>query len=29
VILNGLNPGDRVVLSDTSAFDSHERIQLR
>jgi HlyD family secretion protein len=29
VILNGLLPGDRVILSDTSAFDSHERIQLR
>jgi HlyD family secretion protein len=29
VILNGLTPGDRVILSDTSAFDSHERIQLR
>jgi HlyD family secretion protein len=29
VIMNGLTPGDRVILSDTSAFDSHERIQLR
>jgi HlyD family secretion protein len=29
VIQNGLLPGDRVILSDTSAFDSHERIQLR
>jgi multidrug efflux pump subunit AcrA (membrane-fusion protein) len=29
VILNGLLPGERVILSDTSAFDSHERIQLR
>jgi HlyD family secretion protein len=29
VIENGLTPGDRVVLSDTSAFDSHERIQLK
>jgi HlyD family secretion protein len=29
VIENGLTPGDRVILSDTSAFDSHERIQLR
>jgi HlyD family secretion protein len=29
VIEAGLQPGDRVILSDTSAFDSHERIQLR
>jgi HlyD family secretion protein len=29
VIEDGLRPGDRVVLSDTGAFDSHERIQLR
>jgi len=29
VIEEGLRPGDRVVLSDTSAFDSHDRIQLR
>ena len=29
VIEEGLRPGDRVILSDTSAFDSHERIQLR
>jgi HlyD family secretion protein len=29
VIEEGLRPGDRVVLSDTSAFDSHERIQLK
>jgi len=29
VIENGLTPGDRVILSDTSAFDSHERIQLK
>jgi HlyD family secretion protein len=29
VILNGLTPGDHVILSDTSAFDSHERRQLR
>ena len=27
-ILNGLNPGDQVILSDTSAWDSHERIRL-
>jgi HlyD family secretion protein len=29
VIEGGLTPGDRVILSDTSPFDSHERIQLR
>jgi HlyD family secretion protein len=29
VIENGLTPGDRVILSDTSAFDSHEKIQLK
>jgi HlyD family secretion protein len=29
VIEDGLRPGDRVILSDTSAFDSHDRIQLR
>ena len=29
VIEEGLEPGDRVILSDTSAFDSHDRIQLR
>jgi HlyD family secretion protein len=29
VIVEGLRPGDRVILSDTSAFDSHDRIQLR
>ena len=27
-ILGGLNPGDQVILSDTSAWDSHERIRL-
>jgi HlyD family secretion protein len=27
-ILNGLEPGDQVILSDTSAWDSHERIRL-
>src|SRR5437667_7243511 len=27
-ILSGLNPGDRVILSDTSAWDSNERIRL-
>ena len=29
VIEEGLRPGDRVILSDTSTFDSHDRIQLR
>lgn len=29
VVEEGLRPGDRVILSDTSAFDSHDRIQLR
>jgi HlyD family secretion protein len=29
VIEEGLRPGDRVILSDTSVFDSHDRIQLR
>ena len=28
-ILEGLQPGDRVVLSDTSAWDAHDRIRLR
>src|ERR1700730_16132907 len=27
-ILSGLQPGDQVILSDTSAWDSHERIRL-
>jgi HlyD family secretion protein len=27
-ILGGLQPGDEVILSDTSAWDSHERIRL-
>jgi len=27
-IISGLNPGDQVILSDTSAWDSHERIRL-
>jgi HlyD family secretion protein len=27
-ILNGLQPGDRVILSDTSAWDAHDRIRL-
>ncbi|MEP7071486.1 MAG: HlyD family efflux transporter periplasmic adaptor subunit [Verrucomicrobiota bacterium] len=28
-ILQGLQPGDQVILSDTSAWDSHERIALK
>lgn len=28
-IRSGLQPGDRVILSDTSAYDSQERIRLR
>ncbi len=27
-ILNGLEPGDQVILSDTSAMDAHDRIRL-
>ena len=27
-IVSGLEPGDQVILSDTSAWDSHERIRL-
>jgi HlyD family secretion protein len=27
-ILSGLQPGDQVILSDTSAWDSHEHIRL-
>src|SRR6266513_2767006 len=27
-ILSGLQPGDRVILSDTSAWDTHDRIRL-
>ena len=27
-ILSGLQPGDQVILSDTSAYDSHDRIRL-
>jgi len=27
-IINGLQPGDQVILSDTSAHDAHERIRL-
>jgi HlyD family secretion protein len=28
-ILSGLQPGDQVILSDTSAWDSHDRIALK
>ncbi len=28
-ITQGLQPGDRVVLSDTSAYDAHDRLRLR
>ncbi len=28
-VLQGLSVGDRVILSDTSAFDQHDRIRLR
>jgi HlyD family secretion protein len=28
-VLEGLKPGDRVILSDTSAFDRYQRIDLR
>jgi HlyD family secretion protein len=28
-VVEGLQPGDRVILSDTTAFDRHERITLR
>jgi HlyD family secretion protein len=27
-ILSGLEPGDQVILSDTSSMDAHERISL-
>ena len=27
-VVDGLKPGDRVILSDTSAWDSHDRIRL-
>ncbi len=27
-IVSGLNPGDQVILSDTSTWDSHDRIRL-
>jgi len=28
-ILEGLQPGDRVLLSDMSAWDAHDRIELK
>jgi HlyD family secretion protein len=28
-IVNGLNVGDKVILSDTSAFDQSDRVRLR
>jgi len=28
-VRNGLAPGDEIIVSDTSAFDSHERIALK
>lgn len=28
-IVGGLNPGDRVILSDMSAWDAYDRVQLR
>jgi HlyD family secretion protein len=28
-VLDGLNPGDVVILSDLSAYDAHDRIRLR
>ncbi|RPI20825.1 MAG: HlyD family efflux transporter periplasmic adaptor subunit [Acidobacteria bacterium] len=28
-IVEGLNPGDRVILSDTSSYDAYDRIELR
>jgi HlyD family secretion protein len=27
-VLEGLKPGDQVVLSDTAAWDAHDRIRL-
>jgi HlyD family secretion protein len=27
-VLEGLKPGDKVILSDTSGFDSSDRIRL-
>jgi HlyD family secretion protein len=28
-IVNGLNVGDKVILSDTSAFDQSDRVRLK
>ncbi len=28
-VVDGLKPGDRVILSDTSSYDSYDRIELR
>jgi HlyD family secretion protein len=28
-VLDGLNEGDRVILSDTSAWDDHDRLKLK
>ena len=28
-VLSGLNEGDRVVLSDMSAWDAYDRVRLR
>jgi multidrug efflux pump subunit AcrA (membrane-fusion protein) len=28
-VLRGLKPGDKVILSDTSQWDSYERIKLK
>lgn len=28
-VVEGLNPGDRVILSDTSSYDAYDRIELR
>jgi HlyD family secretion protein len=27
-VVSGLKPGDRVILSDTSQWDDHDRIRL-
>jgi len=27
-VISGLKPGDRVILSDTSQWDEHDRIRL-
>jgi len=28
-VLEGLNPGDQVILSDMSQFDAFDRVQLK